>query len=177
MDLNLFLLRREEQMLLQNIDLFKGKVLGKVFEFRDTRNHVDVEIVVGQNIDFIRDDLGSRFTDKEIDQIKENGKKEIERFRKELEEEENKIRQEIKYEQISRSRRNSAEEWPSLPYYDGCKQPDFIWKSSDNNFPYNESDDLQDWLDSVENEINNMLAYSSVSFALFSISAFGLIKL
>ena len=170
MDLNLFLLRQEEQMLLQNIDLFKGKVLGNVFEFRDTRNHVDVEIVVGQNIDFIRDDLGSRFTDKEIDQIKENGKKEIERFRKELEEEENKIRQEIKYEQISRSRRNSAEEWPSLPYYDGCKQPDFIWKSSDNNFPYNESDDLQDWLDSVENEINNITNLKELEGSLYSIN-------
>ena len=170
MDLNLFLLRREEQMLLQNIDLFKGKVLGNVFEFRDTRNHVDVEIVVGQNIDFIRDDLGSRFTDKEIDQIKENGEKEIERFRKELEEEENKIRQEIKYEQISRSRRNSAEEWPSLPYYDGCKQPDFIWKSSDNNFPYNESDDLQDWLDSVENEINNITNLKELEGSLYSIN-------
>ena len=156
MDLNLFLLRREEQMLLQNIDLFKGKVLGNVFEFRDTRNHVDVEIVVGQNIDFIRDDLGSRFTDKEIDQIKENGKKEIERFRMELEEEEKKIRNEIENERINRSKRNSTEEWPSLPYYDGYEQPELIWESSDDNFPYNENHDLQDWLGSVENEIKNI---------------------
>lgn len=143
-------------MLLQNIDLFKGNVLGNVFEFRDTRNHVDVEIVVGQNIDFIRDDLGSRFTDDEIDQIKENGKKEIERFREELEEEENKIRQEIEEERISRSRRNSTEEWPSLPYFERREQPELIWESSDDNFPYNESDNLQDWLKSVENEINNI---------------------
>ena len=156
MDLNLFLLRREEQMLLQNIDLFKGKVLGNVFEFRDTRNHVDVEIVVGQNIDFIRDDLDSLYTDEEIVRIKENGEKEIERFRKELDEEEKKIRKEIEDERDSRSRRNSHEEWPSLPYFEGREQPELIWESSDDNFPYNESDNLQDWLKFVENEINNI---------------------
>lgn len=156
MDLNLFLLRRKEQMLLQNIGLFKGKVLGNVFEFRDTRNHVDVEIVVGQNIDFIRDDLGSRYTDEEIVQIKENGEKEIERFRKELDEEEKKIRKEIEDERDSRSRRNSPEEWPSLPYFESREQPEFIWEYSDDNFPYNESDNLQDWLASVENEIEKI---------------------
>ena len=189
MDLNLFLLRREEQMLLQNIDLFKGKVLGKVFEFRDTRNHVDVEIVVGQNIDFIRDNLGSRFTDKEIDQIKENGKKEIERFRMELEEEENKIRQEIEDERNSRLNRNNTEEWPYLPYFEGREQPELIWESGDNNFPYNgsdnfqdwlessddnfpynENDDLQDWLDSVENEINNITNLKELEGSLYSIN-------
>ncbi|MBO4874724.1 MAG: hypothetical protein J5542_05405 [Bacteroidales bacterium] len=155
MDLNLFLLRRKEQILLQNIDLFKGIVLGNDFEFRDTRNHVDVEIPISQ-IDFIRDDPDNHYTDEEIIRIKETGEKDIERFRKELDEEEKKIRKEIEDERENRSRRDSNEEWPSLPYFERREQPEFIWEYSDDNFPYNESDNLQDWLYSVENEIEEI---------------------
>lgn len=142
-------------MLLQDICLFKGKVLGNVFEFKDTRNHVDVEILVDQNIDFILHDLACHFNDEEIDRIKATGEEEIKRFRDELDEEENKIRKAIEDERDNRSRRNSHEEWPSLPYFERREQPEFIWESSDDNFPY-ESDNIQDWLESVENEIEKI---------------------
>lgn len=154
MDLNLFWLRRSEQMLLQNIGLFKGKVLGNDFEFKDTRNHVDVEILIGQ-IDFIRDDPDNHYSDEDMVRIKKTGEEEIEKFHKELDKEEAEIRKEIEDELASRTRRNSQEEWPSLPYFEHREQPEFIWESSDDNFPY-ESDKIQDWLESVENEIEKI---------------------
>lgn len=153
MDRNLFILKRKEHILVQDIDQKKCFVLGRAFDFELTRNSVDL-IIVSEKRDTILQSFGNSISEEEIKRITENGKKEKQDFENELEEEERRIREAIDGELRRRKDEEFPEERPHLPNYEDIEsqEPHYgDWGDDYDDFPYDDNEELDTWIKEHEN--------------------------
>ena len=169
MDKYLYLLRRKEHALVQKIDQTKCLVLGQNFEFETTRNNLDL-IIVSEDPNLIFNSLCNDVSPDEVDRTVKAGQAEVRLFEKELDEEENSIREAIKKELERRRDEEFPEERPRLPNYEDVEgqEPRFgDWEDDYDDFPYDDNEELDEWLDKKEARRNRG---EELSIALFRIT-------
>lgn len=154
MDKNLYLLKRKEHVLVQEIDLSKPIVLGHKFGFETTRDKVDL-IIISKNHNNILNSIGNGVSEEEINRIIEDGEKEERTFEGELKEKETLIRKAIDDELRRRRDEEYPEERPDLPNYDdkdGIEPHYGNWDDDYDDFPYDDNEELETWINRFEGQ-------------------------
>lgn len=163
MDKNLFLLTRKEHIVVQEIDHFRGLVLGGDFEFASTRNNVDL-IIISKDPNIIRKGLGENISEEEINRLIRECEEEETKFLSTLDREEEEIRRAIDCELERRRQEETPEERPHLPNYEDREERiphDGEWEDDYDNFPYDDEDDLGRWIDRLEYQRNDIISLSN----------------
>ena len=157
MDKYLYLLKRNEHVMLQNIDLSEPQIMGRDFRFKPTRDKVNL-IIICKNRNIILKGLGndvSGLSEEDIKRIVKNGEKEEQDFESELVEEERRIREVISGELKRRRDEETPEERPLLPNYDDqeSQEPhDEDWENDYDDFPYDDNEELEESINRLEGQ-------------------------
>ena len=122
--------------MVQEIDHFRGLVLGGDFEFASTRNNVDL-IIISKDPNIIRKGLGENISEEEINRLIREGEEEETKFLSTLDREEEEIRRAIDCELERRRQEETPEERPHLPNYEDREERiphDGEWEDDYDNF-------------------------------------------